>query len=678
MNEKGQAPPTNDEGRIPARLLFVAGLAFYLLTRLIALDKFPIYFFSDEAIQTLAARDLLSRGLRDVNGGLLPVYFENGGQYNLSLSVWVQVLIAGLPTSVSLTRGLPALLSLIFPLSASFILRDHLKARFWWLTPYLVSVIPAWFLHSRTAFETALGTSFFGLFLFFYAEYRGKDRRYLVPALAAGAAAFYSYSPLQFVIVLTGFVFLVIDWHYHFADKRSWLNGLAALAVFCLPYVFFRLTHPQAFGQHLRIVHSYWVSGISLIEKLGLFFWRWLKGLNPFYWFFPNDLDLVRHVMKGYGHVPLAFLPFILFGLLRCGRRWKDPAERMVLIALLAAPSGAALVDVAITRLLVMVVPLVLLTALGVEEALGWLGRRLRAGRLPAFGLALMLVAAAGWMSIDALVNGPIWFRDYSLYGMQWGGEQLSEKIIAFQAVHPEAKLTLSPTWANNTDVIMRYFLGDPLPVAMGTLEKHNLYYVPFAPHEVFILPPEEMSALLENPKFDNVRVVDVLAYPDGNPGFYFVSLGYAPNAEALFAAELAERLLPRVENVDLLGTAVEITFPMLDIGGISDAFDGDRATLIRTFEANPLNLTLKFGQSVKIQEIAVWLGSARSAVKVELIDGQGIRHNFEAIDAGSEAIHPVLVDLGEAMDVLSLNLSIESLDEGSQAHVHLWDVLFK
>ena len=29
------------------------GLAIYLVTRLVALDKFPIYFFSDEALQTL-------------------------------------------------------------------------------------------------------------------------------------------------------------------------------------------------------------------------------------------------------------------------------------------------------------------------------------------------------------------------------------------------------------------------------------------------------------------------------------------------------------------------------------------------------------------------------------------------------------------------------------------------
>jgi hypothetical protein len=659
-------------------ILFILGLALYLLTRYIALDKFPIYFFSDEAIQTMTARDLVSRGLKDLDGSLFPVYFENGGQYNLSLSVWLQVLITGLPNSIWLTRGLPALLSLLFPLTGGLYLRDHLKARFWWLMPYLVSVMSAWFLHSRTAFETALGVSLYCLFLFLYANYRLKDRRWLAPALAAGALAFYSYSPLQLVVVLSGFVFLLADWRYHFAEPKSWQKGLATLVLLAAPYLVFRLTHAEAFAQHLRIVHSYWVSGSSLFEKFGLFFWHWLKGFNPLYWFFPNGQDLIRHLMKGYGHLPGLFLPFTLLGLLRCLRQWRQPAIRVLLIALLVSPSGAALVDTAITRLLVMVVPFALITALGVNDGLLWLSAKMKDQRLPAIGLALVLTAAAGWMTRDAILNGPTWYNDYSLYGMQWGGQQLSTKILEFKQAHPQARLTLSPTWANNTDVIMRYFLGDPLPVEMGTLDAHDDYLIPFEDQEVFILPPEEYTALQENPKFAEIEVLDVLPYPDGNTGFYFVSLDYSADAEEIFAAELEERQKPQVEQVELLGQVIAVTYPMLDIGQITDAFDGDRATLIRTFEANPLNLTLAFSDPVELQAITVWLGNVRSAISVELIDDMGQHHQFTAFDAGTEAIHPVRLDFGEKLAVKSVNLSVESLDEREPVHVHLWDVAFE
>ena len=137
--------PNHTPNPKPAQTLFWLGMAFYLLTRLIALDKFPIYFFSDEAIQTMSAFDLINRGFRDVQGNFFPVYFENGQQFNLSLSVWLQVLIAWLPRSVWLTRGLPALISLVFPLSISLWAREFLKSKHWWLIPLLISSLPAWF-----------------------------------------------------------------------------------------------------------------------------------------------------------------------------------------------------------------------------------------------------------------------------------------------------------------------------------------------------------------------------------------------------------------------------------------------------------------------------------------------------------------------------------------------------
>ena len=125
-----------------AQLLFGLGLLLYLITRFLALDKFPIYFFSDEAIQTMSAYDLIQRGFRDVNGLPFPVYFENGQQFNLSLSVWLQVLIAWLPRSVWLTRGLPTLLSLLFPISAGLWAKDFFKSKHWWLIPYIITAIP--------------------------------------------------------------------------------------------------------------------------------------------------------------------------------------------------------------------------------------------------------------------------------------------------------------------------------------------------------------------------------------------------------------------------------------------------------------------------------------------------------------------------------------------------------
>ena len=127
-----------------------------------------------------------------------------------------------------------------------------------------------------------------------------------------------------------------------------------------------------------------------------------------------------------------------------------------------------------------------------------------------------------------------------------------------------------------------------------------------------------------------------------------------------------------------LLGQIVEVTHPFLDIGQVADAFDGDKGTLIRTLEANPLNLMLVFEEAVELRSVTAWLGNARSAIRVEVIDDQGRHYQFEGFDAGNEALHPVRLDFGQILTITSIHLSLESLDEKEPAHVHLWDVVFE
>jgi hypothetical protein len=49
-------------------------------------------FFSDEANQTVQAANLFNNGFCDRVGFLFPTYFQNGFYFNLSVSVYAQVL----------------------------------------------------------------------------------------------------------------------------------------------------------------------------------------------------------------------------------------------------------------------------------------------------------------------------------------------------------------------------------------------------------------------------------------------------------------------------------------------------------------------------------------------------------------------------------------------------------
>ena len=671
--------PSTETKPKTAHVLFWLGMAFYLLTRLIALDKFPIYFFSDEAIQTMSAFDLINNGFRDFQGKLFPVYFQNGQQYNLSLSVWLQVLIAWLPRSVWLTRALPAMISLVFPLSVSLWARDFLRSKHWWLVPLLISALPAWFLHSRTAFETSLGVSFYSLFLFFYLRYRSKNRKNLLLALLFGACAFYSYAPLQLVVVATGLVLLIVDWRYHFHDTKSLLFGLVTLLLLALPYILFQLNHQQALSNHLHLLRSYWLSDIPLLNKLGIFLGKWLQGLNPLYWFFPNQTDLVRHQMKGLGHLPWFFLPFFLVGLWQSIKNWKDPACRLALIALFVAPLGAAIADIAITRVLVMVVPFSLLIFLGLNQTLEFLRNKNLLRNLPAYFSAIAIAIFSIWMGWYAIVKGPLWYSDYGLYGMQWGGQQLSQKISEFIQDNPQSKLKLSPAWANNTDIIMRYFLGDPLPLEIGTIREFDLYYQELDPNQVFIVTPEEYSWLVQNPKFDQIEVLDSQEWPDGRKGFIFLRLEYSPQARQIFEVDLQQRRQPEVSEFDMLGQQVNITYSRLDLGTIAHIFDGDNATPLRTFEANPLVISIEFPQPIELQKVTAMVGAPATRLCAAItLDKSGQKLIFAETLPSSDQIRPITISFGETYQVSQLKIWVESINEPEPTHVHLWELILE
>src|SRR5919106_4333110 len=75
-----------------AMWLFILAVAVYLVTRLIGLSQFPMYFFTDEAIQSQSIVDLVKNGYKDSAGVWFPTYFRNGEYYNISLSVYLQWL----------------------------------------------------------------------------------------------------------------------------------------------------------------------------------------------------------------------------------------------------------------------------------------------------------------------------------------------------------------------------------------------------------------------------------------------------------------------------------------------------------------------------------------------------------------------------------------------------------
>lgn len=659
-------------------LLFALALGIYLLVHFVGLNRFPIYFFTDEAIQAVHADSWLSSGLR---GGqeYLPTFFINGGQYNLGVSVYLQVLASLLfEQTIWVTRGASVLVSLLAAVCVGLTLKNIFGVRHYWIATLLLTLTPAWFLHSRTAFETVLAVSFYTAFLYFYLMYRSHSPRNLYAAIIFAALAFYSYSPAQLVVGVTALLLFISDLGFHWQQRKFILRGFALILLCFVPYLRFLDLHPNENVRHLQILNSYWIQSMPLLQKLGIYFKEYLRGLNPFYWYTPNQMDLVRHLMKDYGHVLGITLPLLILGILAALRKIRQSEHRAVLIALLAAPSGAALAQIGITRALFMVIPLCLLSGLGLAVLINFLARS--KVKQVASALLLFAVMAAGSLAMlrDALRNGPTWYSDYGLTGMQYGGQQLFDAVNDFARAHPQDKLIVSPVWANGTDVIADYFSDDPMLFEMGSVRGYMLERRPLDERTVFVVTPEEYQEVLQEEKFTGLTVLQTLPYPNGQPGFYFIQIQYNDNADALFSAEAKQRRALQETELKIDGQNVHVQYALLDMGEIQHMFDADLNTLTRTYEANPLRVILTFPEPRQLEEVSAQVGGTSTRLSVTLYPSDGGAEQLytaEVLESTAPRMVPVAFN---ALLVEKVQIEILSVNDAEPAHVHCWEILLK
>lgn len=658
---------------------FGAALGLYLLVRLIGLVQFPIYFFTDEAIQTLLAADFLRDGFKNAFGEFLPTYFKNVYQYNLSVSVYLQVipyLLFG--KSVFVTRLIPMLFTLLAAGSVGLILRNAFHLPYWWSATLLLSVMPAWFLHSRTAFEAPLMVSFYAAALLVYLRYRLVSPGSLYGALILFALAFYSYSPGQVVVVTTGLLLLFSDLRYHWQHREIALRGLGLLILLVVPYLRFRLNHPLAVEEHLSNLSSYWLQPLSFGEKLKTFLEEYRYGLSPQYWYIPNERDLPRHLMKGYGHLYQMTFPLLALGLLVALRNWRSAAHRVVLAAFLAAPVGGALVQVSITRLLVMVIPASLLAGLGVSTLLTWLERWRNWRGLYSLLLFGLLALANTNMLRNALVNGPTWYTNYGLGGMQYGAQQLFSEVNRYTAQNPEKTVVISTSWANGADVLATFFLNTETTrrsIRLGSIEQFIDSLQPLDPDMTVVMTDAEYQLARQSGKFAEIQVERVIPYPDGSPGFLFAHLQYIEDVTRLFEQEKLARRELLTDEIVIDGVPAQVRYSYLDMGNIQEVFDTDRKSVTRTREANPYVIEVIFSEPRQIRGLSIVIGSTEAILTVQVTPPGGQSVQYQGNLFGSIEFPESFLDFGEIILAQSIKIELKDLRQAEPAHVHIWEI---
>jgi hypothetical protein len=666
--------------------LFALALLVYAFTHLWALERFPIYFFADEATHALLADDLIHNGFKDRDGNLLPLYFEAAGlRWTPLLSVYVHALpVALFGKSITETRATSALVTVLGAAALALTMKLIFRSRVWWAAVLFLALAPNWLLHARTGFETVMMASFYACFLLYYLLYRTRSPGFLYPAVAFGAATFYTYSNGQMVMAATAVFLALSDVRYHLRNWRTVLGGLALAAILLVPLLRFRLAQPDSLPQHLRAIDSYWFRDLPLADKLTRYAQTYLYGLSPQYWFAPNDHDLVRHRVKGLGHLGVFVLPFFVAGLVLCLARIRSAPHRAVLLAALAAPAGAALVDISITRVMAFNVPAVLFCTLGLDAVLLFLE-----GRFPALRRAAPWpdLAVFGVMSLASLLlfryvltGGPTWFGDYGLYGMQYGARQLfQEAIPEYLRRDPDTRIMVTSTWANGADAFVRFFLPkeDRSRVQMLNVDHYLEAHRDLGPDTLLVMTPSEYDEATRSPKFKSVEVDRVVPYPDGRPGFHFARLAYADNIEEVMAEERAARERPVVEAARIDGQTVQVTHSLLDAGQMSDLFDGDPFTLVRGMEANPLIFEFVFPEPRTASGLKAAFGSMDFVLSAFLYGDESaepVAYSGEYRGLPPDPSVELAFDRGPAK-VVKLRLEILKLGSGPEAKIHVRDL---
>ena len=608
-------------------VFFGLTLAVFLLTRLWGLERFPIFFFCDEAVQTVQAARLWEHGMRDDRGVLLPTYLRNTEFYNLSVGVYLQLLPERvLPRSVFVARAVPLAVLFSAMLAVGLILRDFLRLRFWWVGVLVLSGFPGWFLHTRIAFELMLATGFYVWFLYFYLRYRDGRPRALYAAAVFGALTFYGYNTFQPVIVATALVLAAADARYHWRNRGTVARTLLLLVLLALPYVRFLRGHAGEVSGRLRSLDSYWTDPArTLPGKLAAYATEYVRAFSPRYWFFPDPPgDIGRHTMRGYGHVPLAALPFVVGGIVLCARHVRRPAERTLLVALAAAPVGGALVRSGITRAMTLVVVFGMLAGVAADPLLRLASRWIR----PAVVGAVVLLGLAGVeaaMLADALRNGPTWYRDYGLYGMQWGAREVFAEVGRIRKAHPQALIVLTPVWANGVDDLVDFFLRGHEHIVIANVDWLRSARRDIPEETLAVMTEDEYRSADGGPRFADMRVEKTLDFPDGRPGFRFVWLRYAADFDAVLARERESWHRLVEEDVVIGGETAKVSHSVFAPGQEArHLFDGDDRSLVRTEKANPAVVVVEFPRPRPLRHLSLTTGSMDMEITVDVAGPSG------------------------------------------------------
>lgn len=365
---------------LPLILLLGAFLRLYHLSSL------PISLFGDEVDVGYHAWSLFTTG-RDYLGNLLPTYLHSLSEWRAPLLMYLTAPFVGFLSPSNFSVRLPVALLGVFDLYLIYRLGKKLFSVKIGLLSALILAITPWHIHySRAAFETTLLASLIGAGILFY-----LSKKYF-PAFIFFALTFYTYSIANLFIPLLILLLL----YFYRPEKIRLSTGVAlkflTVLLLLLPIAYqltvgpaagrFKLisvsndpkisedvilqrTAPWVIGDRMEVLfHNKVIANLAAIGR------SYLTSFSTDFLFINGDPNFRQSVSR-FGELLWVSAPFLLLGLAASLNK-KDNASRLLLSWLILAPLGSSLTQGGgnhATRLFVMLAPLTLLTAIGLDSA---------------------------------------------------------------------------------------------------------------------------------------------------------------------------------------------------------------------------------------------------------------------------------------------------------------------
>lgn len=714
------------------RYLMLSGAIFASLTLIISLisrvykiDKFPIYFFCDEAFHQIYAQALLDNGFRDSRGVLLPLYIEKASnrwvpQITLYLYM-LPVLIWG--KSVVLTRLVTAIFAVLGAWGAALVLKRGFGLRYWWTAIPVLCVMPVWLLHSRTAFETVLVVAFIPWFLYSYIRYLSGEKTWILVATFLGAIIAYSHFSGMIVICSLALLLFLSDLRLHLNNWRYLALALVVSGVLLIPFFRFRLSNPGAMVQQLQVIESPWVrEDLSLGEKFRTTGERYLSAYSPSYWFTAHTRDGERHFWKDREYIPSWLLPFMVLGGIIAALGFKHSKYRLVWALMLASGAPVLVVQLLVMRVFYLIIPITLLVVIGLNWLLclgdenrssASLADNLRLNKLlgdispkeeayasrdsdkpkgPLNKLRKLANSAISYVFIssvltiftgafswrlmnEALVEAPKWYGDYYLFGVQWGGQELYDAIKEEQRSDERARFLVTPEWANAAGNFHKFYLTPEEQKRVTSAQLREVVFkgTPLDPDGIYVVTEPEYKVAQQSPKVVIDRVVRTILNPKGDPQFRFIKLHYVPELAEILRREKDERQKPVESVVEVEGEKWLVRHSVGDLGSAFNMFDGNRSSVLRGLEANPFKIEIEFPSARSFSSVSVGLFPMRAKVDVIAEGDMGTTASFSGSKNTTEEDDTIILSSGERLeDIKTLKFEITELNKGIQDEIHI------